>query len=127
MIHESGLRKYLAQLEFLLWCSGLRNLLQQLWVAAEAWVQSLAQHSGLKDPPLPQVWHRAPLQLGFNPCPGTSFCHGCGHENMAQLKRDWSKEFYTRGWPTTSVEVQVVNILGFIRHTVLVTTSKHCS
>ena len=34
------------------------------WVAAEVWVQSLAQHSGLKDPVLPQLWHR------FGPWPG---------------------------------------------------------
>ena len=30
---------------------------------------SPAQSRGLKDPALPQLWHRLPLQLGFNPWP----------------------------------------------------------
>ena len=55
--------------EFLLWLSGLRILTAAAWVATEAWFQSLAQHSGLKDPALLQLWHRSQLQHGFNPWP----------------------------------------------------------
>ena len=39
-------------------------------VAVEAWIRSPTQHSGLKDPALPQLWIRLQLQLGFNPWPG---------------------------------------------------------
>ena len=38
-------------------------------VATEAWVQYLDQHSGLKDPVLPQLLPMQ-LQLGFNLWPG---------------------------------------------------------
>ena len=40
------------------------------WVAAEAWVQSPALHSGLKDPVLLQLQCRSQLRLVFNPWPG---------------------------------------------------------
>ena len=42
-------------------------------VTAAMWVQSLAQHSGLKDPALPQLLCRLQLQLRFNPWP-RNFC-----------------------------------------------------
>ena len=49
-----------------------KNLTTEAWVAAEVWVQSLAGCSGLKDPVLPQLWHRSaaaawrePLAQGF--------------------------------------------------------------
>ena len=41
---------------------------------AEVWVQSLAWHSGFKDPALLQ------LQLRFSPWPSNSVYHGCGHK-----------------------------------------------
>ena len=34
----------------------VKNLMAVDWVTVEAWVQSLAQQSGLKDPSLPQLW-----------------------------------------------------------------------
>ena len=51
------------------------------WVATEARVRSLALHSGLKDPTLPQLWHR--LQLCSDSIPGqeTAVCRGCGHRH----------------------------------------------
>ena len=36
-------------------------------VAVEMRVQSLDQHSGLKDPVLPELWCRPQLQLRFSP------------------------------------------------------------
>ena len=39
----------------------------------EAWVQSPTQHHALKDPALPQVWHKSQLPLRFNPWP-INFC-----------------------------------------------------
>ena len=35
-------------------------------VTAEVQVQSLAQHTGLKDQGLPQLWDRSNIRLGFN-------------------------------------------------------------
>ena len=37
---------------------GVKNLTAVAWVTVEAWVQPLAQHSGLKNPVLMQLWHR---------------------------------------------------------------------
>ena len=48
-------------LEFPLQHSELKNPTTAALVTAEAWVQSPAQHSGSKDPGLPQLWHS--LQL----------------------------------------------------------------
>ena len=48
----------------------VKNLAEAAWVTAEVQVQSLAQHSGLKDPALLLVWYRSQLQLGFSPWPG---------------------------------------------------------
>ena len=42
--------------------------------SARMQVQSPAQHSGLKDPALPQLLHRSQLQLGSDPWPGNSVC-----------------------------------------------------
>ena len=39
-------------------------------VSVEAWVQSLAWYSGLKDPLLLHLWCRLQLRLGFHPWPG---------------------------------------------------------
>ena len=39
----------------------VKNPTAAAWVAAELRVQSPGQHSGLKDPVLPELW------LGFNP------------------------------------------------------------
>ena len=46
-----------------------KNPVAETGVTAEAWVQSLAQCCGLKDPALPQLWCRLQLQLGFHPWP----------------------------------------------------------
>ena len=43
---------------------------QQHLCSARTQVQSLAQHSGLKDPVLLQLWCRLKLWLGFDPWPG---------------------------------------------------------
>ena len=40
-------------------------------VAVEAWIQSPAQRSGLKDLALPQLQHRSQLQLRISPQPGS--------------------------------------------------------
>ena len=37
---------------------GVKNLTAVAWVTVQAWVQPLAQHSGLKNPVLMQLWHR---------------------------------------------------------------------
>ena len=42
----------------------VKNLTPSARVTAEVWVQSQAQHNGLKDPALAQLW------LRFNPWPG---------------------------------------------------------
>ena len=39
-------------------------------IVAQARVWSLALCGGLKDPVLPQLWHRLQLQIGFDPWPG---------------------------------------------------------
>ena len=56
-----------------------KNLTAAARVAAQLWVPSLDQCSGLKDPALLQLWCRLQLQLGFSPWPG--------HKNFF-LKRD---------------------------------------
>ena len=47
-------------------------------VAAEAWVLSLAQCSGLKDLALLHLWHRLQLQLIFSAW--LRNFHGCSHK-----------------------------------------------
>ena len=39
----------------------VKNLTAATWVTREAQVRSLAQHSGLKDVVLPQLWRRSQL------------------------------------------------------------------
>ena len=62
-------------------CSGAvgKNQTAAPQFTVEAWVQCLAQHSGLKDPALPQLQQRWQLQLRFNPSPGISICCWCSH------------------------------------------------
>ena len=48
----------------------VKNLTAAAWVAAELWVLSQAQHSGLKDTALLLPRLLSWLWLGFNPCPG---------------------------------------------------------
>ena len=48
----------------------VKNLTAVAWVALEARVQSLAQHSGLKDLVLLQLQCRLQLRLRFSPWPG---------------------------------------------------------
>ena len=47
----------------------VKNPIAAALVAAEVWGPSPAQHSGLKEPALLQLWHRSHLQLAFNPWP----------------------------------------------------------
>ena len=54
----------------------IKNPTGAAWNSVEALVRSLAWHSGLKDPVLPQ------LQLRFIPWPGTSICSGYGHKKF---------------------------------------------
>ena len=49
------------------WVKILTTVVQAI---ASVQVRSLAWHSGLKDPALPQLWHKSQLQLRFNPWPG---------------------------------------------------------
>ena len=61
----------------------LKNLERLLWhsrigsvsAVPGGKVQYLAQHSGLKDQALLQVWHRSQQQLGSSPWPRNSICH----------------------------------------------------
>lgn len=45
------------------------NLTAEVPAAVEAPVQSPAWCRGLKEPALPQLWHKSQLQLGFHPWP----------------------------------------------------------
>ena len=54
----------------------VKNLTTGAQVAAEAWVQSLAWLSRLKDPVLPQLWHRSWLGSDSILGLGNSICHG---------------------------------------------------
>ena len=49
---------------------------QQHLCSSRTQVQSLAQHHGLKDPALLQLWPRSQLWLRSDPWPGNSICHG---------------------------------------------------
>ena len=44
----------------------VKNQIATASVTMEFGVRSLAQHSGLKDPALPQLGHRSQLWLGFS-------------------------------------------------------------
>ena len=55
--------------EFPLWCNRIGG------ISAEQ-VQSPAQHSGLQELVLQQLWYRLQLQLGLDPWPGNYICHG---------------------------------------------------
>ena len=71
------------------WCSwcgtGIKNLTAVAPVAAKAWVQSPAQHSGLKIQHCHSWWCRPQLQLRFNPSQGTSMCQEEAIEKMLAL------------------------------------------
>ena len=47
----------------------VKNPSTEARVTAQVRVRSPAQHSGLKDPILPQLWHRSYPWVGFNPWP----------------------------------------------------------
>ena len=56
-------------------------------VAAELWVRSPAQHSGLKDLALLQLQHRSQLQLRFNSWPRNfHYAAGVGKEGRKEEK-----------------------------------------
>lgn len=57
----------------------VKNLTAATPVAAEMWIQSLAQLIGLKDLALPQLQHRLRLQLGINPGPQELSYATCVH------------------------------------------------
>ena len=63
----------------------VKNLTPVAQVTAEVWVWSLAWHSRLKDPALPQLQHRSQLRLKFNPRAGTSICCECGHKKNTYI------------------------------------------
>ena len=48
---------------------GVKNLSAAAQVTAQGQVQSLAWHSGLKDPAWQKLWYRSQLQLRFNTWP----------------------------------------------------------
>ena len=54
----------------------VKNLTEAAWVTVEAWVRFLVWCSGLKDLVLLQLWGRLKLRLGFSPCPGNSMALG---------------------------------------------------
>ena len=56
----------------------INTLTRAARVAAEAQAGSLAQHGGLKDLVLLQLW------LGFSVWPGNFMCHRCGHKKERQ-------------------------------------------
>ena len=60
----------------------VKNLTAAALVTVQAWVQSSARCSELKDLALLELWHRLQLQLGFNSWPRNS----CGHKK--QTKND---------------------------------------
>ena len=47
----------------------VKNLTAAAWVAAVMPVPSPAQHTGLKDLALLELWRKSQLQVGFNPWP----------------------------------------------------------
>ena len=48
----------------------VKNLTSVAQIPVEVQVRSLAQHNGLKDLVLLQLWHKSQLCLGFSPWPG---------------------------------------------------------
>lgn len=69
--------------EFPLWPRGLRTQPQQLGPLLKPGLDSLAPHSGLKDPALPKLGPRSDSVLDL----GTSLCCGCGHETAKKEKK----------------------------------------
>ena len=69
-------------------------------VAGEAWVQSLAQCSGLKDPVLLWLQYRLQLYLGFSPWPGNFTCPGADkkkkEKKISNLRGKCSKDMGRR-------------------------------
>ena len=63
----------------------VKNLTAAAQVKAEAWVQSLAQCSRLKDPALLQLQCRSQLRLRFDPWPGNFHMPWYGHKNKKYL------------------------------------------
>ena len=57
----------------------VKNPTAKTWASAETEVQSLVQHSGLKDPLLLQLCCRLQLWLRLNTWPGNFICHRWGH------------------------------------------------
>ena len=51
----------------------VKNLTAAAQVAAEVWIRSPAQLSGLR------IWHCCSCSLESISGPGTSICHGCSH------------------------------------------------
>ena len=47
----------------------VKNSAVEVQVLADVGVRSPTQHSGLKDPVLPQLWQKSQLRIGFSPWP----------------------------------------------------------
>ena len=62
-----------------------QNLTAVAQVVVEAWVQSPAGHSGLKDPELPQVFRGCSHGLDSITGQETSIRCGCGHKNKKKI------------------------------------------
>ena len=58
----------------------VKNLTAVARVSAEAGFRTSTRCNGLKGLALPEMWYRPQPKLGFNPWPGISICHGCGHK-----------------------------------------------
>ena len=73
-----------------------KNLTARAQVAAEVKVSFPAQHSGLKDLALLQLWHRLKLLVQIQSLAGKlpyAICHGCGHKNKKnrEMKREYER------------------------------------
>ena len=54
-----------------------------------------AQHSGLKDQALPQLWRRSQMQLRSDPWPRNSICHGVAKTKQTATVKIQNSVFFT--------------------------------
>ena len=74
--------------EFLLWC----NRISSISAMPRILVQFSAQHRGLKDPALSQLWHRSQLWLRSDPWPRNSICSGAAKKGGKKRKNEKKKK-----------------------------------
>ena len=55
-------------------------------IRSQVW--SPAWYSGLKGLVLPQLWYRSQLQLGYDPWPGNSICHGVANKEKKRERKE---------------------------------------